>query len=93
MEQYQQLTAEADIYKWGFEHPHFTYATVEFQSGSKTRAMLDSGSTINTITRRVAEKMGLKIIPKIAQFTTAAGPKEIIGEISTTIKSDLYEGP
>lgn len=60
---------------------------------SKTRAMLDSGSTINTITRRVAEKMGLVITAKVAQFTTAAGPKEIIGEIHTMIKSDLYAGP
>lgn len=92
-EQHHQLAANDDVYSWGFEHPHLTYATVEFEKGRKTRAMLDSGSTINTITRKVAERMGLTITPKQALFSTAAGSKEVIGEIMTTIKSDLYEGP
>lgn len=55
--------------------------------------MLDSGSTINTITKRVANQMGLQITPKVAQFSTAAGMKEVIGEIKTTIKSQHYSGP
>lgn len=55
--------------------------------------MLDSGSTINTITRRVANEMGLKILPKQALFSTAAGSKEVTGEVLTNIKSECYDGP
>lgn len=83
-EQHQQAQKE-DIYVWGKEHPALTYSTVEFPSTLRTRAMLDSGSTINTITKEVAEKMGLTTVPKMSQFSTAAGTKEVVGEIATTI--------
>lgn len=76
----------------GKEHPALTYAAVEFPSALKTRAMLDSGSSINTITRKVAEQIKLKIIPKFAQFATAAGNKDIIEEIHTNMTSQKYSG-
>lgn len=88
-EQYQQSECDK-IYQWGKEHPAPTDATVQFPSALKTRAMVDSGCTINTITRK--EQMQLTIVPKFAQFAIAAGKKDVIGEIRTKIKSQKYSG-